>query len=187
MNHTGRAFRGLHVLVDDDPRWGRDPIEQAACACSGGAQVVQLRVKRAGDRDALEWGRAIRALTQRAGARFVVNDRFDLALACEADAVHLGQEDLPPDAVPAAARERLAIGRSIHDVAQATASCNEAVDYVAFGPVFGTTSKRSEYTARGVPMLREIARIVAPRALIAIGGIHVARVPELNWSYVRPM
>jgi thiamine-phosphate pyrophosphorylase len=109
----------------------------------------------------------------------VVNDRFDLALACEADAVHLGQEDLPPDAVPPAARKRLAIGRSTHDVAEATASCGEAVDYVAFGPVFGTTSKRSEYAARGVPMLREIARIVAPRALIAIGGIEAAMIPEL--------
>ncbi len=179
MNRTGQAFRGLHVLVDDDPRWSRDPVEQASSACSGGAHVVQLRVKHAGDRDAVEWGRAIRALTRRAGARFVLNDRFDLALACEADAVHLGQEDLPPDAVPAAVRKRLAIGRSTHDVAEATASCSEAVDYVAFGPVFGTTSKRSEYAARGVPMLREIARIVAPRALIAIGGIEAAMIPEL--------
>ena len=179
MTGLGEAFRGLHVLVDDEPRWGRDPVEQAAAACAGGAQVVQLRVKHAGDRRTLEWGRAIAALTRRAGARFVVNDRFDLALACEADAVHLGQADLPPDSLPAAVRERLAVGRSTHDVSQARACCSEEVAYVAFGPVYGTTSKHSEYDARGVSMLQEIADIVAPRTLIAIGGIEASRIPEL--------
>ena len=179
MSRPGEAFRGLHVLVDDDARWGRDPFEQAAAACAGGAQVVQLRVKHAGDGRALEWGLAIAALTRRAGVHFVVNDRFDLALACDADAVHLGQADLPPASLPAAARERLAVGRSTHDVAQARACCSEPVDYVAFGPVYGTTSKPSEYRARGLSMLREIAGIVAPRTLIAIGGIDGSKIPEL--------
>ena len=179
MSRPGEAFRGLHVLVDDDPRWGRNPVEQAAAACAGGAQVVQLRIKHAGDGRALEWGLAIAALARRAGVRFVFNDRFDLALACDADAVHLGQADIPPASLLAAARERLAVGRSTHDVEQARACCSEPVDYVAFGPVYGTTSKHSEYSARGLSMLREIASIVAPRTLIAIGGIEGSRIPEL--------
>jgi thiamine-phosphate pyrophosphorylase len=164
-------YCGLHVLADDDPRWPCDPPAQAAAACAGGAQVVQLRAKRATDRQALAWARAIRDLTRASGARFVVNDRFDLALAAEADAVHLGQGDLPPSALPEAARRRLAVGRSTHTLAQAREACREAVDYVAFGPVFGTRSKQSEHTERGLEMLAEVAQLVAPRPLVAIGGI----------------
>ena len=167
----GQDYLGLHVLADDDPRWGRDPVEQARAACAGGAAVVQLRTKHASDSQALEWAHAIRAITREAGTRFVVNDRFELALLAEADAVHLGQGDLPPNAMPGAARERLAVGRSTHTRAQLEATRTEDVDYVAFGPVFGTTSKESEYAARGLEAVAEASGLVAPRPLIAIGGI----------------
>lgn len=164
-------FEGLHVLADDDPRWRRDPVEMARGACAGGARVVQLRAKHATDRQALAWARAIRALTREHGTRFVVNDRFDLALASEADAVHLGQEDLPPEALPRDVRARLRVGRSTHDREQAKAARREAVDYVAFGPLFGTGSKDSAYAARGLDALREIVTLVAPLPVVAIGGI----------------
>lgn len=165
------AFAGLHVLVDDDPRWSRDPREQAAAACRGGAPVVQLRTKHASDARAAEWGKAIRALTREAGARFVVNDRFDLALLAEADAVHLGQDDLPPSALPSAARARLAIGRSTHTRQQALAAIDEQVDYIAFGPLFETASKASPFAARGLAALREIVALAGARPVVAIGGI----------------
>lgn len=167
----GAAWRGIHVLVDDDPRWGRDPVEQARAACRARVAVVQLRAKRAGDRQALAWAREIRALTRTAGVRFVVNDRFDLALLAEADAVHLGQEDLPPSALPADARARLAIGLSTHTAEQLEAARDEDVDYVAYGPVFGTRSKDSPFTARGLEALADAVRRAAPRPLVAIGGI----------------
>lgn len=173
------AFDGLHVLADDDPRWSLDPVAQAAAACAGGAHVVQLRAKHATDAQTVEWGRRIRELTRSHGATFVVNDRFDLALACEADAVHVGQDDVSPGDIPAAVRERLRVGRSTHDEEQARAARDEPVAYVAFGPVFGTTSKESEYEARGLSMLGEIARIVAPAPLVAIGGIAASNVPQL--------
>jgi thiamine-phosphate pyrophosphorylase len=179
VNGAGTSFHGLHVLADDDPRWSLGPVAQAAAACAAGAHVVQLRAKHATDRQTLAWGREIRKLTSAVGATFVVNDRFDLALACDADAVHLGQDDLLPAAVPAAVRARLRIGRSTHDVAQAQQARAERVDYVAFGPVFGTTSKESAYDARGLPMLGEIARIVAPLPVVAIGGIDASRIPRL--------
>jgi thiamine-phosphate pyrophosphorylase len=167
----GDEFLGLHVLADDDPRWGRDPVEQAHAACQGGAPVVQLRTKHVGDRQALVWARAIRELTRAAGSRFVVNDRFDLALLAEADGVHLGQDDLPPDAIPRPLRARIAVGRSTHTREQLEAARDEDVDYVAFGPVFGTTSKDSDYDARGLESLSEAVRLAVPRPLIAIGGI----------------
>jgi thiamine-phosphate pyrophosphorylase len=176
----GSDFLGLHVLADDDPRWGLDPVEQAHAACAGGAAVVQQRTKHVGDRQTLEWARAIRELTRRSGARFVVNDRFDLAWLAEADAVHLGQGDLPPDAIPTGLRRRLAVGRSTHTREQLEAARDEQVDYVAFGPVFGTTSKDSEFAARGLDALGEAVRLTAPRPLIAIGGIQLADVDGLR-------
>jgi thiamine-phosphate pyrophosphorylase len=168
------AFAGLHVLVDDDPRWRLDPVEQARAACAGGAHVVQLRSKRSTDRDTLDWAHAIRGLTRASGATFVVNDRVDLALLAEADAVHLGQDDLDPRAAIEAAEaagRALAVGRSTHTLEQARAACEEPVDYVAFGPLFGTSSKDSTYTARGLETLAEVVRAVAPRTAVAIGGI----------------
>jgi thiamine-phosphate pyrophosphorylase len=183
VSARGDAYRGLHVLVDDDPRWGRDPVEQARAACRARVAVVQLRAKRAGDRQTLDWARAIRALTRTAGVRFVVNDRFDLALLAEADGVHLGQEDLPPAALPAEARARLAIGRSTHTPEQLDAARREDVDYVAYGPVFGTQSKDSPFTARGLEALADAVRRAAPRPLVAIGGIgaeHLGRLRSLG-------
>jgi thiamine-phosphate pyrophosphorylase len=173
-------WHGLHVLADDDPRWPRDPVEQARCACEAGAAVVQLRAKRATDAQALAWAREIRALTSAARIRFVVNDRYDLALLSGADAVHLGQTDLPPDALPAEARAQLAVGRSTHTAEQIEAARDEAVDYVAFGPVFGTTSKDSEYDARGLDALGRAVSMAAPRPLIAIGGIGLREAPAVR-------
>ncbi len=165
-------LHGLHVLADDDPRWGGDPVAQARAACAGGAAVVQLRAKHAPDRETLGWAAEMRELTRRAGALLILNDRFDLALAAQADGVHLGQEDLPPERIPTRLRERLIVGRSTHTLAEARTARSEPVDYVAFGPVFGTTSKDSPHGARGLELLREAAAAVAPLPLVAIGGIH---------------
>jgi len=162
---------GLHVLADDSDAWSADPVEIARAACAGGASVVQLRAKRSLDRETLALAREIRGLTLDCGALFIVNDRFDLALAAEADGVHLGQDDLPPERIPAAMRERLLVGLSTHDADQARAAGAAPIDYVAFGPVFGTTSKRSEYDARGLDRLGEVVAIAAPRPVVAIGGV----------------
>jgi len=173
------GLAGLHVLADDDPRWPAGPVAQAQAACEGGAAVVQLRTKHATDRQTLDWARSIRALTRRAGVLFILNDRFDLALAAEADGVHLGQADFPPARLPKNARERLTVGYSTHDIEQAIAAGGEPVDYVAFGPVFGTDSKDSLYGPRGLDALKQVARAVAPRPLVAIGGISRSNLPEV--------
>jgi thiamine-phosphate pyrophosphorylase len=162
---------GLHVLADDDPRWKLGPAEQAAAACRGGASVVQLRAKHVGDREALACARRIRELCRDAGALFVVNDRFDLALLARADGVHLGQEDVPPDALPEPARRALMVGRSTHTLDEVRRAAAEPVDYVAFGPVFGTSSKPTPHPATGLAALAEAVALAAPRPVVAIGGI----------------
>ena len=176
---TTAAIRGLYVLCDDDPRWPNDPVEQARAALAGGACVVQLRAKHATDRQALAWAESIRALATAHDALFFVNDRFDLALAAGADGVHLGQHDLPPARVPESARAQLLLGRSSHTLEQARAACGEPVDYIAFGPLFGTTSKQSAYDARGLDALAEVVRIAAPRPVVAIGGIDASRAGDV--------
>lgn len=179
MKPDPEAFRGLHVLADDDPRWPMGPVALAEQACAGGAHVVQLRAKHAPDRETLAWAREIRAVTRASGVRFVLNDRFDLALAAEADGVHLGQTDVPPSSLPEEARKLLAIGRSTHDAEQARRARGEAVDYVAYGPVFGTTSKDSEYSVRGTRGLAEVVGIAAPLPVVAIGGIDASNLDRV--------
>jgi thiamine-phosphate pyrophosphorylase len=175
------TLRGLMVLADDAPNWKIDPIDQARAACEGGASAVQLRAKHATDSVALERAEAIREITRKFDVAFFVNDRFDLALAADADGVHLGQDDLPPSRIPAAARSRLRVGRSTHSLEQARVAREESVDYIAFGPIFATGSKGSDYDPRGVERLAEVVRAVRPLPVIAIGGIdlgNVARVAE---------
>ena len=162
---------GLHVLADASPRWRFTPVEQARAACAGGASAVQLRAKDALDREIVGWAGEIRSLTRRAGALFLVNDRFDLALAAGADGAHLGQDDLPPARVPPAARDRLLLGFSTHTLEQASAARGEPIDYLAFGPVFGTRSKDSPWGPRGLAQLAEVVRCVRPLPVVAIGGI----------------
>jgi thiamine-phosphate pyrophosphorylase len=172
---------GLMVIADDAPTWAIDPIDQARAACEGGASIVQLRAKRATDAVALEWAEAIREITRKFDVSLFVNDRFDLALAADADGVHLGQGDLPPSRIPVAARSRLRVGRSTHSLEQAQEACMESLDYIAFGPIFATESKVPDCDPRGVERLADVVRAVQPQPVIAIGGIdlgNVARVAE---------
>jgi len=170
---------GLHVLADDAPAWKRDPVEQAAAACAGGASVVQLRAKYATDGEMLRWAEKVRRLCRDAGALFVVNDRVDLALAAGADGVHLGQGDLPPSRLPERVRRELLVGRSTHDAEQLRAAAAEPVDYVAFGPIFGTRSKVTPHAPRGLARLRDATALAAPRPLVAIGGVDVDNAASL--------
>ena len=182
MSGAVSRLAGLHVIADDSPGWRLGPVDQARAACEGGAAVVQLRAKHASDGELLRWAHEIRKLTRDAGLLLLINDRFDLALASGADGVHLGQGDLPLGRLPAEVREGLLVGRSTHSASQLRAARHEAPDYLAFGPVFGTTSKQSESSPRGLPALREAAALARPHPLIAIGGIDLAKLVEVQHS-----
>lgn len=180
MTRAGiERVRGVYVLVDDDPRWRNDVRTQLAGALSGGATVIQLRSKHLGDGDALSLAREAQRRAHAAGALLFVNDRFDLALLAGADGVHLGQDDLAPERLPADARARLLVGLSTHTLEQVRESRARPVDYIAFGPVFGTASKTSEYAPRGLDRLRE-AVALAGRPVVAIGGISAANAPDVR-------
>ena len=172
---------GLHVLADDDPRWPRDPVDQALAACAGGAAVVQLRAKLATDRAALAWGEAIRAATRRAGALFCVNDRIDLALACGADGVHLGQDDVPPARIPPDWRARIAIGRSTHTRGAGRARVRARRSTTSRSARCSRRARKSSRSARAAsPRSRDAVARAAPRPVVAIGGIDASRVAEVR-------
>ena len=170
MRAADARLRGLHVLADDGG-WSWDPGALGEAACAAGADVVQLRAKRSGDRQVLAWAAGLRARTRACGALLIVNDRFDLALLAEADGVHLGQEDVPPGALPEPARRALAVGRSTHTLDEVRRAAAEPVDYIAFGPVFGTHSKEPPHPATGLAALEAAVALAAPRPVVAIGGI----------------
>ena len=138
----------------------------------GGATLIQYRDKTSDARRFLSCARELRRIT-RDRARLIINDRIDLALACEADGVHLGQDDLSP----AAARRifdrvgpHLIIGFSTHNLDQVREADSSAIDYVAVGPIFATVSKASPDPVIGLEGVRA-ARQATSRPLVAIGGI----------------
>lgn len=139
--------------------------------CEGGARFIQLREKR---RSAREFYRealnAVRAAHER-GARLIVNDRADVALAVGADGVHLGQDDLSPDAARRVLGEGAIIGLSTHNVEQAFEAARMDVDYVAIGPVFATTSKEKPDPVVGLEGVRRAREAVKDKPLVAIGGV----------------
>ena len=148
---------------------------QAALLLEGGAAVLQVRMKRAGAAALATVARAVGVLCRERGAWLVVNDRLDVALAVGADAVHLGQEDLPLERARTVAAGRLAIGVSTHSRAQAVAAARAGADYLGFGPVFPTTTKRNPDPVQGLSALAEVVAAVAPLPVVAIGGITPGR------------
>jgi thiamine-phosphate pyrophosphorylase len=167
--------RGVYPLADDNPRWRHGPLVLLEAALRAGATVIQLRLKRSTDAEALELASHAAARARESGALLVVNDRFDIADLAGAGGVHLGHEDLAPERVPPEIRARLVVGLSTHTLEQVKESRDRPVDYVAFGPVFGTRSKESPYAARGVEALAE-AVAIAGRPVVAIGGVSAENV-----------
>jgi thiamine-phosphate pyrophosphorylase len=146
--------------------------EQVARLADGGARLVQLREKHASPREFFREAESALRVARARGVTLVVNDRADVALACGADGLHLGQDDLPPDAARRLLGERFVIGYSTHDLGQLAEAARLGVDYVAFGPVFPTRSKESPDPVVGLELLARARRALDPSIpLVAIGGL----------------
>ncbi|MBI3768638.1 MAG: thiamine phosphate synthase [Deltaproteobacteria bacterium] len=157
---------------------GHNPVELARAMLAGGARLLQLRLKGIATGELVAIARRIRELTTATGAALIINDRVDVALAVEADGVHLGQEDVPV----AEARRLLGpdrwIGFSTHSEAQLEAAAGCGTDYLSLGPIFATTSKSAADPVIGCARLRAVrSRVAEP--LVAIGGITAATAPEV--------
>ncbi len=169
------AISGFYAVLD------RDSEELARALCAE-CRVLQLRIKPADRKptadELIRIGKMARRICDDAGVALIVNDRVDVALAIDADGVHLGQADLP-----LASARRIAnglwIGISTHNLAQVRAANAGGADYIAFGPVFATTTKQNPDPVQGLEGLRAAAAEAGERPLVAIGGITPARVAEV--------
>lgn len=176
--HPGR-WR-IYVITDERLSRGRSHLEIAAAAIRGGADAIQLRDKEASGGQLCEAAAALRALTRTAKVPFLVNDRLDVAMAADADGVHVGQEDLPASA----AREILGPGKilgvSAETVEEALLAEREGADYLGVGPVFEARGTKPD--AGGPKGLDLIARIRAATRLpiVAIGGINAGNVLQVR-------
>lgn len=175
-------MRGLYPIVDVDALAARgfDPLAFAERVLSVRPPLLQLRSKSRGARDTLALLRALLPLCQRAGTRLYANDRPDLAVLAAADGVHLGQDDLPPEAARTFA-PALEIGLSTHDLEQLERALETRPAYVAFGPVFDTRSKRNPEQTVGLDGLARASALTRARGvpLVAIGGIDLERATEV--------
>lgn len=148
-------------------------VEALKEAAAGGAMLFQYRDKTAPGRDLYHQAEQLRQAACDVGVTFIVNDRCDVAMAVEADGVHLGQGDLPLSLAKAVMGPDKLIGISTHTAEQVREATTGGADYVGFGPIFPTASKADHEPVVGVEGLRH-ARLLTPLPMFAIGGITIA-------------
>lgn len=164
---TKSAMPWLYAIVDLEV--AKNPIELAERALRVAPAWLQLRAKKADDQTWLEAARALRSRCKQASVPFVVNDRADIAAIVGADGLHLGQDDLPIAEARRVVGD-IAIGLSTHTLDQAREADSAGADLIAFGPIFGTTTKKHPDPTVGLARLREVRALVS-KPIVAIGGI----------------
>jgi thiamine-phosphate diphosphorylase len=156
-------------------------VPETECAdklAAAGVRLLQYRNKRASARELLASSKRLSLLLIPQGVTFVVNDRADVALAAEANGVHVGQEDLGVEAARSVVGEGKLLGVSTHSLVQLKDAATTSADYVAVGPVFSTSSKANPDPVVGIELIRR-ARPLTDKPIVAIGGITLERAAEV--------
>ena len=168
--------RALYLITDRTIS-GLSHIETARQSITAGVRLIQLRGKNISRKDLYQEASAVRIITSRHGAILIINDYADIALAVNADGLHIGQEDMPLKEARKILGEHKIIGVSTHSLKQALDAQRAGADYIGFGPVFHTATKNAG-TPKDINSLAEIKRhIKIP--VVAIGGITVENVPDV--------
>ena len=175
-----RSFRLPRVYpITDTHISGLSHAEQVALFADGGATLVQLRDKHASGSQFYEQAKAALAVAAERGVRLVINDRVDIALALGGIDVHLGQDDLPPEAARRLLGDDAVIGFSTHNLNQAIEAASWPIDYLAIGPVFTTSTKENPDPVVGLEGVRVVRDAIGEKPLVAIGGITPANAREV--------
>ncbi len=173
----------IYLITDDKYFKDRDLFETIEKALQGGVTAVQYRFKNKSTRTMYEELLRLREITRKYSADLVVNDRVDLALAVEADGVHVGKEDLPPAAVRKVVGDRMYIGYTANSLEEVKEAQNLPIDYIGFGSIYPTPTKEN-YKLVGLEALREAVKI-SSKPIVAIGGIMPYRIREVVYAGCR--
>ena len=160
---------------------GLSHAEQVGQFIDGGATLIQLRDKESASRDFFNDGKAALQIARARGVRLIINDRVDIALALRADGVHLGQTDIPVESARRLLGERAIIGLSTHNLLQVRLAAQTSADYIAFGPIFETSTKTNPDPVAGLDALRAVRAIITDFPLVAIGGITISNARQV-WA-----
>jgi thiamine-phosphate pyrophosphorylase len=174
----------LYLITDRQQTGGRSLTEVVRQALEGGVRAVQLREKDLSSAALYRLAAELRLLTSEFNARLIINDRPDVALAVEADGVHLGVNSLPVAVVRRLLGKDTIIGYSAHAIDEALSAQSDGADFVTFGPVYFTPSKAEYGTPCGVNKLAEAA-VALNIPVFALGGISETEIPEVLTASVR--
>ncbi len=166
------TIRGFYAVIDRED-------EQLATNLLSVARVLQVRLKTANMADILRVARMARRLTENVGALLIINDHVDIAVAIDADGVHLGQDDMPVEQAREASAGRLVIGVSTHNDPQVRDAVRAGADYLGFGPVYATSTKQRPDPVVGLKGLCSAVRLASPVPVVAIGGITPVRAAQV--------
>jgi len=172
------SLSGLYIILDPSVCPARPLVEVLRTAVEAGASLFQYRNKTASMKDAYVEALALRQAAAEAGVLFIVNDRCDLAMAVDADGVHLGQGDLPLDLARKVMGSDKLIGISTHNPDQVREATAGKPDYLGFGPIFTPGSKQDHDPVVGIEGLRAM-RSLTSLPVFAIGGIQIDQVREV--------
>ncbi len=170
-------LRGLYVIIDPAVAAGRDEMDIAREALAGSARLLQLRDKTREKGRRLPVAEALRDVCREGDALFIVNDHVDLALAVEADGVHVGQKDLPVSDVRRLVPQEMIVGCSTNNPEEARRAEADGADYVSVGRLFPTGSK--EDTRPATPETLRAVKAAVSLPVCAIGGINEANIDEV--------
>lgn len=170
-------MRGLYLILDPDQVGQSSPVATARAALASDAQAVQWRQKAGSFRSNWRSIIEIRNICRESAVPFLINDRVDVALAVDADGVHLGQDDLPLGAVRNLLVNKL-LGVSVTSLDQIQSAVDDGADYLGVGPIFATSSKRDAVPPLGLEFLSD-ARQLTDLPIVAIGGINVENATQV--------
>jgi thiamine-phosphate pyrophosphorylase len=185
--HTERMERfreaGLYLVTGASMSEGRTTPQIVQAALEGGCRLIQMREKGLAVRQLVDLGRQLRAMTAAADALLIVNDRLDIAMAVDADGVHLGQDDVPVNLARRIAPEMI-IGASSHDEAEAAEAQARGASYVNIGPVFSTKTKQWDEPFLGIARVRDISKVLDVPFTV-MGGIKQGHIADLRAAGAR--
>jgi len=178
MSPRTAADLSLYLVADLEFAAGRDLAYLAGEAVLGGVTIVQLRAKALETSEFLDLATRMAAALKKRSVPLIINDRVDIAMACGADGVHLGQDDMPIDKARQLLGRSMIIGISVNTLKEAREAERLGADYIGLGPVYATATKDTELPVLGLESIRRIQeKIGIP--IVAIGGINAGNAAEV--------